>query len=282
MLRVRVSLTPEQLATRYGHLAPVVRRAGRVYAAAYEPRAALQVRRAVARTGSGLRRAAQPHLDAARAQHPWMFDGGVMAFAALDGDTLHLGPGRYFDRFAIGEAIRQDPSVRAFADRAAGGDPLRSGRLRGAAPGVSVLATLRHGSGRAVLLGLRRGLPVADAVWHVVPAGTMDRTRPSVDPITHTAFTEIREELGLEPGGAPLRVLGIGWDLERLFPEVVVRVDLDADADDVAASAPRTEHSTLRVLPLADVAGVWASLPPEQLSPPGAAALALLEDSLSS
>lgn len=273
---------PELLAARYGAQAAVVRRAGRVYPAAMEVHERLDVVRVPARVASGLRRAAAPWRDAALRAHPWLFDGDVMGFVALRGSALHLSPARYFDRLAIAEAIRADPEIRAFAERTAAGRPLHDGRGRAAAPGVTTIATLRDGGARAFVVGKRRGLPVADGLWHVVPAGTMDRTPPSIDPIAHTARNELREELGLEPGDAPLRLLGVGWDLERLLPEIVLRVDLDAEAAAVLAAAPLAEHEALRTVPLTchGIAAFWAAHPPDQLSPPGAAAIALLEDSL--
>lgn len=273
---------PEELAARYGGEAAVVRRAGRTYPAAVAPRDALRVVRVPGRVLTGLRAAGRPYLEASLRSHPWLHDGEVMSYVGLAGDELRLTPGRYFDRLAIGEAVRRDPEVRAFAERAASGRPLHDGRGRAAAPGVTTVATFAHGDGRAFVMGRRRGLPVADGVWHIVPAGTMDRTPPSVDPIVHTSHTELREELGLEPGDAPLRLLGVGWDLERLFPEVVVRIDLDADLGDVLAAAPLAEHDELVPVALTReaIAAYWLAHPPALLSPPGAAALALLEDSL--
>src|SRR3954447_14402366 len=126
--RLPVPLTPEELHARYAGHATLVRRGEQAYPAAYTAQRVLRVTRVPARVSSGLRRAAAPLLDAARAEHPWLVNGPVMAFSGLEGEELRLSPGRYFDRLAIAEAIRADPAIRAFAERAAGGRPLRSGR----------------------------------------------------------------------------------------------------------------------------------------------------------
>lgn len=278
-------LPPELLAARYGAQATIVHRAGRAYPAACAPLAALRVsREAPPATDPGLRDGGAPYLAARRREHPWLFDGAVMTFCGLDGEVLRLAPGgRYFDRLGIGEAIHADPAVRALADDRAQGRPLHDGGARGAAPGVTLVATFPDRSGaRCLVLGRRRGLPVADAQWHIVPAGTMDEVVDGVDPVVATAHTELREELGLEPGDVPLTLLGIGWDLDRLFPEVVLRTDRDELLEDVLAVAPDAEHEDFDAVPVtrAALGALWERLAPHELSPPGAAALALLEASL--
>jgi len=263
---------PEWLAARYAPYATIVRRGGRAYPAAYEARAALAVRRGPAHVDSELRAAGAPYVAAARERLPWLYDGETQSFVAYDDGVLTVGPGRYFDRLGIGEAIRADTGARERADAAAGGRPLHDGAGRGAAPGVTTIAVFEG----AFILGRRRGLPVSDGDWHVVPAGTMEVT--DRDPIAVTTDTELREELGLEPGA--WRLLGIGWDLERLLPEVVLRADLDVPLDDVLREAPLAEHDELRPVALDALEAFWADYPPDTLSPPGAAAVALLEDSL--
>jgi hypothetical protein len=277
-------LPPDELAARYAADAAIVRRGGRTYPAAIEARGTLRVERGDAVVvDAALRDMGAPYLAARRAEHPWLFDGEVMGFLGLDDGVLRLGPGRYFDRLGIGEAIHADAAVRDTADRCAGGRPLHRGDGRGAAPGVTLVATFPDAAGRRCLvLGRRSGLPVADELWHVVPAGTMDRVEDGVDPVAHTAATELREELGLEPAVLDLTLLGLGWDLDRLFPEVVLRADLDDPLENVLATAPEGEHGELVGVEVsrAALAALWGRLAPGELSPPGAAALALLEDSL--
>jgi 8-oxo-dGTP pyrophosphatase MutT (NUDIX family) len=280
-----MSEDPEQLAARYGALATVVRRGGRAYPAAYAALTALEVV-----VGSDplvvddeLAAGGAAHLAAVRARVPWMYDGTVIALDRLAGAVLHVAPSGFFARIATGDALRAEAgdALRTRAEALAGGDPLRSGRGRAAGIGVTVLATLPLGDGRAVVLGRRAGLPIGHGTWHVVPAGMAEPHDGVVDPFVATAVEELQEELGVECPPADLRLLGLGWDLLRLVPELIYRVDLDADAEAVLAAAPREEHDAL-VLHAIDshgrVPSVWSTYAPLQLAAPGAAALALLED----
>jgi 8-oxo-dGTP pyrophosphatase MutT (NUDIX family) len=266
-----VSDDPEQLAARYGSLANVVRRGGRAYPAAYV--AAPQLRFVVGSDplalDDELAAGGAAHLAAVRERVPWMYDGAILCLDRLDGDVMSLRPGGYWGRISTCDALRAEDgdALRDRADALAGGDPLRDGTGRAAGLGVTVVAVVRG----QVVLGRRAGLPIGEGTWHVVPAGMAE---VGVD-IVHAAVTELREELGLEAAPADLRLLGVGFDLLRLVPEVVYRVDLDADPEAVLAAAPRDEHDAFALHPVGD--DVWSVYAPLELAAPGAAAIALLE-----
>ena len=96
-----------------------------------------------------------------------------------------------------------------------------------------------------------------------------------------TAIAELREELGLDAASQRLRLLGVGFDLLRLVPEVVYRIDIDADPEAVLAAAPREEHDAFElhaIAPDGTVPTIWSRFAPLELAAPGAAAIALLED----
>ncbi len=260
---------PEQLATRYGGLAEVVRRAGRVYPAAF---VALSSLRFV--VGSDpvvldpqLAAGGAAHLAAVRERVPWMYDGAILCLDRLHDDQMSLRPGGYWGRISTCDALRAEDgdALRARADALAGGDPLRNGSGRAAGLGVTVVAVV----GGHLILGRRAGLPIGEGTWHVVPAGMAE-----VDvAVADTAVVELREELGVEAPTAP-RLLGVGFDLLRLVPEIVYRVDIDADPEAVVAAAPRDEHDAFELHTLETV---WSRFAPLELAAPGAAALALLE-----
>ncbi len=89
--------------------------------------------------------------------------------------------------------------------------------------GVSVAATLPDGR---VLLGRRRAeLPLDPGAWHVVPSGMLE---PEPDPIGAAVAREALEELGVAADPRAVRMLGLGWDLARLRPEVCVALALEA------------------------------------------------------
>jgi hypothetical protein len=285
-----MSADPEHLARRYGALATVVRRGGRAYPAAYERRTALRVA-----VGSdplvvdpGLRAGGAGHLAAVRERVPWMYDGELLGMDRIEGGLVTVAPCRYFDRMATGDALwaAGDDALRDRADQLAFGDPLRLGTGRAAGFGVTTVATLRDADGgRVLVLGRRDGLPIAPGAWHVVPAGMAELSHVDVgaeDPFRSTAVEELREELGVAAREEDLGLLGIGWDLLRLVPDVVYRLDLDLGVDAVLAGAPRDEHSALEHWPVTPegLAALWAAHGPRDLVAPGAAAIALLEASL--
>jgi len=177
---------------------------------------------------------------------------------------------------AIGLAVAQDAAARAAAGALAGGDPLRSGAGRSAGVGVSVACVVEGGTG--LLLGRRRpDLAVEGGRWHVAPSGMLEAAAER--PLHATAARECAEELGIERPPGAFRLLGIGWDLKRLTPEIALRLDLDGGAE-LAGRLADDEFTEGRVWPLDDLAGFWAAHGPDDLTPPAAAAVGLLAASL--
>jgi 8-oxo-dGTP pyrophosphatase MutT (NUDIX family) len=124
---------------------------------------------------------------------------------------------------ATGDALAGDASLRARAADLAGGDPLRRGDGRAAAIGLSVATVLPGGR---VVLGRRRAdLPLDPGRWHVVPSGMLE---PEDDPIAGALAREAAEELGVAVDAGAARMLGLGWDLLRLRPEVCLAIEVDA------------------------------------------------------
>ncbi len=250
-------------------------RAGRTFPAAVLPLPG--VRFAVgepAPLDPGLAAVVAREVTALRAEGARLQPGPTLALERLEGEVLHLRPADFLDHVGVGRAVTRDPRVRARVTELAGGDPLRSGRGRAAALGVSVVTTVRHGGGRAVVLGRRSpDLPVEPGKLHVVPSGMVE---PGPDPVRATAAMELLEELGV--AASAFVPLGLGWDLRRLTPEALLRLDLDLDGEEVVAAAPREEFSELVLVD--DLARFWHEHGPDELTPPGAAALALCDASL--
>jgi 8-oxo-dGTP pyrophosphatase MutT (NUDIX family) len=199
------------------------------------------------------------HLAALRARVPGMHDGAVLAMTVVHGGVVHARRAGYFDMVATADALAGDPALRARALALAGDDPLRRGDGRVAAIGLSVAALVPGGG---VLLGRRRAdLPLDPGRWHVVPSGMLE---PERHPIAAAVAREAREELGVAIDPAAVRMLGLGWDLARLRPEVCVALSLDA----VPAHAGGDEFDVVEVHDVAH--------PPAPLTPGAACALALL------
>ena len=172
---------------------------------------------------------------------------------------MHARRAGYFDMVATADALAHDPVLRARAAAVAGGDPLRRGDGRVAALGLSVAATLPDGR---VLLGRRRAeLPLDPGAWHVVPSGMLE---PEPDPIAAGVAREALEELGVAADPSAVRVLGLGWDLARLRPEVCVALALEA----VPARAGGDEFDVVEAFAVAR--------PPSPLTAGAACALSLL------
>jgi 8-oxo-dGTP pyrophosphatase MutT (NUDIX family) len=206
-----------------------------------------------------LRAGGAAHLAALRGRVPAMHDGAVLAMTAVDGGTVRARRAGYFDMVATADALAGDAALRARAVELAGGDPLRRGKGPVAALGLSVATVLPDGR---VLLGRRRaGLPLDPGAWHVVPSGMLE---PEPDPIAAALAREGREELGVEVDRGAVRMLGLGWDLARLRPEVCLALALEA----VPARAGGDEFDAVEAF---DVAS-----PPAPLTPGAACALALL------
>jgi 8-oxo-dGTP pyrophosphatase MutT (NUDIX family) len=190
---------------------------------------------------------------------PAMHDGTVLAMTAVEGGVVRARPAGYFDMVATADALAGDAALRGRAVELAGGEPLRRGDGRVAALGLSVAAVLPGGR---VLLGRRRaGLPLDPGAWHVVPSGMLE---PDADPIAAAVAREGREELGMEVDRGAVRMLGLGWDLDRLRPEVCVALALEA----VPARAGGDEFDVVEAF---DV-----GRPPAPLTAGAACALALV------
>jgi 8-oxo-dGTP pyrophosphatase MutT (NUDIX family) len=208
-----------------------------------------------------LRAGGAAHLAALRARVPGMHDGPVLAMTAVHGGVVRARRGGYYDMVATADALAGDPALRARALTLAGEDPLRRGDGRVAAIGLSVAALVPGGG---VLLGRRRAdLPLDPGCWHVVPSGMLE-PEPEPDPIAAAVAREAREELGVAIDPAAVRMLGLGWDLARLRPEVCMALSLDA----VPVRAGAEEFDVVEAF---DVAR-----PPAPLTPGAACALALL------
>jgi 8-oxo-dGTP pyrophosphatase MutT (NUDIX family) len=206
-----------------------------------------------------LRAGGAAHLAALRGRVPAMHDGTVLAMTAVEGGVVRARRAGYFDMVATADALAGDAALRGRAVELAGGEPLRRGDGRVAALGLSVAAVLPGGR---VLLGRRRaGLPLDPGAWHVVPSGMLE---PDADPIAAAVAREGREELSMEVDRGAVRMLGLGWDLARLRPEVCVALALEA----VPARAGGDEFDVVEAF---DVAR-----PPAPLTAGAACALALL------
>lgn len=281
------------LAALYGHLAPVVERAGRVYPAAIEPlpgRAAhglVEVGQAAFEMDPRLLAGGRAHLERVAARSPSLHDGGVVVLDRLDHRRLRTARSGYFAMLATCDALRaeylerrsgggDDPGpLRELAHQAAGDDPLRVGRGRAAAVGVSMMTTVPTSEGPAVVLGRRRpDLALDPDQWDVAGSGMIEPSA-SGDPLVEGALRELDEELGVAPELVRLTVLGYGYDLLRLRPEICLRVDLPSVhvrvADDEFTATDR-----LALTPDA-LERFWREHPPADLTPPAAATLALAE-----
>jgi 8-oxo-dGTP pyrophosphatase MutT (NUDIX family) len=208
---------------------------------------------------AALRAGGAAHLAAVRRRFPAMHDGPVLAMTSVHGGVVRARRAGYYDMVATADALAGDPQLHARACALAGDDPRHRGDGRAAAIGLSVAALVPGGR---VLLGRRRaGLPLDPGRWHVVPSGMLE---PEPDPIATAVVREAREELGVDVDRAAVRMLGLGWDLARLRPEVCVALALDA----VPGSAGGEEFDVVEAFD--------AARPPAPLTPGAACALALL------
>jgi ADP-ribose pyrophosphatase YjhB (NUDIX family) len=215
------------------------------------------------------------------ATHPRTFDGPVAALRHRDGDQLVVAAGTYFDMLATCESLaaewRADPRrtpLRDWADELAGGDPVATGRGRVAAVGVSLAVTVTREGVRRLLLGRRSAAVATDGGrWHVVPSGMLEPTSAG-EPLLDTMLRELAEETGIGPVEQP-RLLGLGFDLLRLRPEVCLHVEIG----DGPAGVTGGEFDRDELVPL-DWTDLWRRFGPDQLTPAAAATLALLEDQM--
>ena len=298
------------LAELYGGHASIVRRGGRTYPAAVEALGrvgageVLRVADGTAAVDPRLRAAGGAHLRAVAERSPGLRDGAVLALSQIaDGRLVAVRSG-YLAMLATSDALRAEilsgqagegrvvGPLRQLAHEAAGADPLRTGRGRAAAIGVAVVATIHSGSNRSFVLGLRRRhLALDGGLWHVAPSGMLEPPsldpdgRPrSPDPVEGAVRRELEEELGVALDATELTgrlaVLGLGYDLLRLRPELCLRLDLDpTELPHGRPQLDAAEFESHRLIELAPPAldSFWRRHPPEVLTPAAAAAVALAE-----
>lgn len=295
----------EALADLYGDVSNVVWRQGHAYPAAIEPitdcRAdeILRLHRRPAHLDARLRAAGERHLAAVADHGGALYDGEVVVLERIEDGVIAAAISSYFSMLASCDSLRAEYlaaggvrcglvslPLRELAHRAAQREPLRNGRGRAAALGLSMLLTVAAGEGRAFVIGRRHARLATDpGAWHVVPSGMLERS-PVGDSVLATAAKELREELGIGLAPLDLRarllVLGVGYDLLRLKPEICLRLDLEPHelAGRRLGLAP-AEYSEAQIVPL-DARGFarfWRERPPATLTPAAVASVALLEAS---
>ena len=297
----------ERLGALYDDLGHVVRRGGFTYPAAFAPQHA-EATGLTAITGEALwvdptlRAGGKQHLERVARRSPGMHDGRVMAYMSAEGFPITCAPGGYFDAIATSDSLRAEfierslrlgPTsvsalealpLRQLAHAAAGGDPLRSGRGRVAAVGVSVALTIPGAPVRALVLGLRNDEVATDpGVWHVAPSGTLEPT--GRDAVIALVELELFEEVGVRLAppstlASRLKTLGIGFDLLRLRPEVCLRLDLQER--EIAPGGPSLSTREFRSCSLLELSEpslrtFWGLHPPSAITPAAAATIALIE-----
>jgi hypothetical protein len=284
----RSSTGAEELAQRYRDLVDVVVRGGRSYPAALEPSHPAKPEDAVvlgpghAAVDPALRQGGAAHLERVLARNPETFDGAVLALDEVRDGVVHVVRASYFDMLATCDVLQTgDPDgvLREQAERLVDGDPLRSGHGRAAAAGstVVVVRTLADGA-TGFTIGRRSDhLPVDPGQWHVVASGTIDGRG-----LLGTLAEELRDEHGLQdptPVLKDARVIGLGYDLPRLRPEVVVMTEHQGD---MPRPEPSHEFAEVRDVPLdkESLSALWDELGPDRLTAAGVVALAAVEREL--
>jgi 8-oxo-dGTP pyrophosphatase MutT (NUDIX family) len=226
------------------------------------------VRDADAPIDAELRRRGTPHLEAVLARSSGTFDGPILALERVDEGRIHAVRAGYFDMIATCDSLAGDPQLRELAERLAAPDPLRIGTGRAAAIGVTAIAVR---GGRFTLGRRAPHLPLDPDRWHVVPSGTVDGRG-----LIETLASELREEHGIDDVDG-LRVIGVGYDLWRLRPELAV---MTPDLGDIPPPPPSDEFVEFReiALDLDAIAGAWEL----DLTPAAAVAIAAVERELQS
>lgn len=213
-----------------------------------------------------LRRRGTPHLEAVLARSSGTFDGPILALDRVDGGRIHAVRAGYFDMIATCDSLASDPGLHAYASQLAAPDPLRIGTGRAAAIGLSVIV-VRAG---VFTLGRRSdALPLDPGRWHVVASGTVDARGAA-----GTLADELAEEHGIS-GDVDTRVIGLGFDLTRLRPELAVMTE---DLGDIPAPSPSDEFVEFREIPLE--LGALAAARELDLTPAAAVAVAAVEREL--
>lgn len=262
----------EALAGRYGHLARVIRRGRRIHPAALDEALAPSISSAVvAHDGrvsvdAELRRGGTPHLELTLARGSSIFDGAVLALDHIDGGAIHAAHASYFDMIATCDALPGNPALRDHAERLAAPDPLRVGNGRAAAIGVTAVVVR---DGRFTLGRRSANLALDPGRWHIVPSGTVDARG-----LAATLEDELRGEHHIEEV-PPMRVIGLGYDLARLRPELALITD---DLGQIGPPPPTEEFSEFREVRLDSdaISAVWEL----DLTAAASVALAALEREL--
>lgn len=236
--------------------------------------------------------AGEPHRDALLRAAPGTWNGAILGFRALEGDTVVAGRTDYFTMLATSDALRAERErlgesgpLRARARRTAGGDPLRSGAGRASVVGLSILPVLTHGDDAWLLLGRRS----ADLAISPGLVGTVDGcTEPgaTAHPLVENLARELAEEA---PGAiarsgrdaaalaATARLQGVTINMLRLSPTISVEIRIPLPSPPGADLLSPGEFAG-QVLVEASRAGLerlWRARVP--VAPPAAGALALWE-----
>ena len=232
------------------------------------------------------------HRDALLRSAPATWNGAILGYRALEGDTVVAGRSDYFTMLATSDVLRAERErrgetgpLRARARRAAGGDPLRSGAGRASVVGLSILPVLTHGDDAWLLLGRRS----ADLAISPGLVGTIDGcTEPGATarPLVENLARELAEEA---PGAVALsgsdadalaataRLQGVTVNLLRLSPTISVEIRIPLPGPPAAGLLSPGEFAG-QVMVEASPAGLarlWRARVP--VAPPAAGALALWE-----
>src|SRR4051812_37172357 len=227
---------------------------------------AVRVAEADAFVDPQLRRGGEGHLQRVLSRSRGTFNGPVLVLDRIEAATIHVKRAGYFDMIATCDALVVDAELRRRAEQLAGGDPLHSGHGRAAAVGVGGVVVR---SGRFTLGRRSPQLALDPGRWHLVPSGTVDASG-----LEATVAAELREEHGIDEV-AGLRVIGLGWDLARLRPELTL---MTADLGDVRPPQPTEEFTDFVEIPLDldAIAEAWEL----DLTPAAAVGLAAVEREL--
>lgn len=233
------------------------------------------------------------HRDTVLGAAPATWNGSILGFRGLEGDTVVAGRTDYFTMLATSDALRAElvargegGPLRARAWKLAGGDPQRSGAGRASVVGLSILVVLTHGGDAWLVLG-RRSTDLAVSPGLV---GTIDGcTEPggSALPLVENLARELGEEA---PGivalagataaelAAAARLQGLTMNMLRLSPTISVEIRIPVPRPPLAAGLLAPEEFSGALLVEATPEGLerlWTA--PEPLAPPAAGALALWE-----
>ncbi len=233
------------------------------------------------------------HREAVLRAAPATWNGSILGFRALRGDTVVAGRTDYFTMLATSDALRAERErhgeagpLRARARRAAGGDPLRSGAGRASVVGLSVLTVLTHDGAAWLLLGRRsRDLAISPGLVGTIDGctepGTTDR------PLRENIARELAEEA---PGAVALsgrdagalagsaRLQGLTMNVLRLSPTISVEIRIPLAEPPERADLLSPDEFAGQVLVEATPRGLarlWRD--GRELAPPAAGALALWE-----